>query len=358
MKKKNLTRHEFPLIEVSGSSYDMGYQHGAQIPDLIEKYLFLIERITRKSRDELCKNAVRYIPLLEKLSPAFVEEVRGLAKGAGISFEEAVVCQLRGSAAVGPDSEACTSFALTGAATKDGNTFSGQNQDMGPDMATVGIVLWLKPNNGRPRIANFTFAGQIGYHGMNSFGVAEFANAISGGKPYESTGKRQPAINHYPIKRLMLEMKSVEECIHLYKTNPVNGPANSIMCDGAGNIADLEIRPGGVIAEFKDEYPNFIGHANHYVTAEFGDPQRDDTDSSSYNRHRRLHELVKENWGNITVDTIKKILSDHEGDPRGICAHGLNDSYTIAGYIADVEERVLHIRRGSGCLGTWTEYEV
>ena len=29
----------FPLIEVSGSPYEMGYQHGAQAADLVKKYL-------------------------------------------------------------------------------------------------------------------------------------------------------------------------------------------------------------------------------------------------------------------------------------------------------------------------------
>ena len=85
--------HTFPLIEVEGSSYEMGYQHGAQAAGLVQRYLRWIDRLTGMSRDTLCRNAMGFWPLMERLSPAFSEEVRGLADGAGISLEEAVLCQ-------------------------------------------------------------------------------------------------------------------------------------------------------------------------------------------------------------------------------------------------------------------------
>ena len=89
------TGHTFPVVEVSGSAYEMGYQHGTQAADLVRRYLLLIERLTKLSRDRLCRNAMAFLPRMEALSPAFVAEVRGLADGAGISFEEAVLCQAR-----------------------------------------------------------------------------------------------------------------------------------------------------------------------------------------------------------------------------------------------------------------------
>lgn len=84
--------HTFPLIEVSGDSYQMGYQHGAQTTDLIRKYMLWIERLTGMSKNILCQNAMAFLPIISDLSLAFVEEVRGLAEGARISFEEAMLC--------------------------------------------------------------------------------------------------------------------------------------------------------------------------------------------------------------------------------------------------------------------------
>ena len=71
-------------VEVAGDAYELGYQHGAQASGLIERYLLWIERLTGQPRDVLCGRALAFLPYMERLSPAFVTEVRGLAKGAGI----------------------------------------------------------------------------------------------------------------------------------------------------------------------------------------------------------------------------------------------------------------------------------
>ena len=83
-----MAEHTFPLIEVSGVSYQMG----AQTADLIRKYMLWIERLTGMSKNILCQNAMVFLPIISDLSPTFVEEVRGLAEGARISFEEAMLC--------------------------------------------------------------------------------------------------------------------------------------------------------------------------------------------------------------------------------------------------------------------------
>ena len=177
MDNAMIAGHTFPFIEVSGTAYDMGYQHGKQAIDLVHKYLLWIEKLTGKPRDELCQNARAFHPLIENLSPPLMEEIHGLADGAGISFDEALLCQARGEAACVPP-EGCTAFALTGSATADGYPLAGQNQDLAPEYADVAILLHVCPSDGRPRALLFTFAGQLGYSGMNQYGLAHFANAL------------------------------------------------------------------------------------------------------------------------------------------------------------------------------------
>ena len=186
--------NQFPLIEVSGSPYEMGYQHGAQATDLVKKYLTWIEKLTRISRDILCRNAMVFLPSIETLSSDLVEEIKGLADGADISFEEAVLCQARAEASRKPDG-GCTAFALTGTATANGKTLAGQNQDLEPEYADIAILLRVKPNGNKPRALMFTFAGQLGYSGMNQYGVAHFANAL-----YDF--QWQFGLPHYPLKRI------------------------------------------------------------------------------------------------------------------------------------------------------------
>lgn len=340
--------HAFPLIEVEGSSYEMGYGHGAQAAGLVQRYLRWIERLTGMDRDTLCRNAMGFWPLLEHMSPAFSEEVRGLAAGAGISLEEAVLCQARGEAArmtVG----ACTAFALTRSATADGSTLAGQNQDLEPEYADVAILLRVRPGDGRPRALMFTFAGQLGYSGMNEHGVAHFANAL-----YGCTWRM--GLPHYPIKRLILEQSTVEDCVGVLSRHRTCSAANLVLCDGQGRIDTVEIRPEG-IARYRDAHPDASLHTNHYLTPAFAEHETGYLPDSCP-RLDRIRQLVRARWGTIDVDAIKGILADHENDPGGICRHGAVGMHSISGYIADPGKRILHVRRGHGCLGTWKEYEV
>lgn len=339
--------HTFPLLEVHGSAYEMGRQHGEQAAGLIQRYLLLIERITGQPRDLLCRHALRFLPLMRALSEAFVTEVRGLADGAGISFEEALLCQVRAEA--GNAWEGCTAFALRGEATKDGRVLVGQNQDLPPEFGDVSILLRIRPNDGRPRALLYTFAGQLGYFGMNAHGVANYANAL-----YDF--RWQPGLAHYPLKRAILEQRTVQDCVALFQEHRVCSAANTILCDGQGQILSLEIRPEGV-ALYAGEHPDAIIHTNHYLSAEFR-PLEGGSLPDSLARYRRMSELVRAHWGQITVKTLQTFLADHEGDPAGICRHGAVSMHTTSGHIAEPEKGLLHIRRGHGCLGSWETYEV
>lgn len=83
----------FPLIEAAGSADEMGYEHGRQARELIARYLLWIDRIARLPREVLFANALAYLAGAQAVSPALVDQVRGPARGAGISLEEALLCQ-------------------------------------------------------------------------------------------------------------------------------------------------------------------------------------------------------------------------------------------------------------------------
>ena len=74
----------------------------------------------------------------------------------------------------------------------------------------MAILLHVKPTDGRPRALIFTFAGQLGYAGMNQHGLAHFANAL-----YDC--QWHFGLPHYPLKRVMLEQPNLEGCIKLLK---------------------------------------------------------------------------------------------------------------------------------------------
>lgn len=338
---------KYPVVEAAGSSRRMGQAHGEQARPLIDRYLAAIERWCGLDRDALGIRARSFLPLLENFSIDFVEEVRGLAEGARIPLDHALLCQVRLEAMRA--AEGCSAFAITAGATVDGRTLAGQNQDLEPEYDSVGIILRLRPDDGRPRATCFTFAGQLGYAGMNEYGVANFANALF-------NHAWRPGLPFYPLRRGFLECRSVAECTGLARRWHACSAANFVFCDGAGGIADVEIR-GADVVEYRGSLTDARLHTNHYLTDGFRGFE-DGTSTDSPCRLDRLATLMQAGWGAWDVEPLKHLLADHAGAPAGICRHGAGGTHSIAGYIADPSRGVLHVRRGHGCTGVWTAYDV
>jgi len=338
----------FPLIEVAGSAYQLGFQHGAQAADLVRRYLQLIERLTGLSRQTLTHNALSLLPAIEKLSPLLVQEIHGLADGAGISFEEAVLCQVRTEAAH-VTAEGCTLFAVRGSATADGQLLAGQNLDLEQEYAETAILLRVRPDDGRPAALLFTFAGQLGYSGMNEYGLAHFNASL-----YDYQWR--PGVSRQALRRVLLEKRTVPEGIDLLAQQRTCSAASLMLCDGQGRLASVEARPEG-IALHTDVHPDCLLHTNHYLTPEFAGYESGSL-PDSFARLARLRALIAESWGTITTETLKDILADHAGYPGSICRHGTRNWHSIAGYIAEPAKGLLHVRRGYGCQGAWQTYSV
>ena len=71
-----------------------------------------------------------FLPLIENFDPHAIEFIEGMAAGASISFEEAMMIRAAGELMffyAGKIPGLCISFAATGKAIKNGKTFLGQN---------------------------------------------------------------------------------------------------------------------------------------------------------------------------------------------------------------------------------------
>jgi isopenicillin-N N-acyltransferase-like protein len=231
---------------------------------------------------------------------------------------------------------------------------------MSQEQEEVAIVLHLRPSDG-PQILMWTFAGHLGYHGMNSHGIAHFANALGGGPAWRQ------ALPHYPVKRRILEQQSFDDVLHLLKTTPVCSSGNYVLSAPVSlrgdnqtlDVYDLEVTPEGFAlfrapdASSDDE---FLVHTNHFISLRF---RTSDTDArslpDSFQRLPRIRTLVKEKQGSITLDDMKRIMSDHANHPASICRH-TDDMKTVASLIAEPEHGRLHVSAGNPCEGSWAAY--
>jgi len=107
-------------------------------------------------------------PAVETIAPHWIDELQGLAHGAGIHFDEALALQLRPGAGGLP--EGCTSFAAVGSATTDRQTICGQNRDLGEPYLHRMFLAAFRPTHG-PHILMHCVPGEIGGVGLNFKGV-------------------------------------------------------------------------------------------------------------------------------------------------------------------------------------------
>ncbi len=88
----------FPLIEISGAPRERGRQYGRQAAERIVKGVsYYSAQIQKLGLDQPKLAAVirDYLPVMEGFDAAHVEEMRGIAEGAGIPFEDVVLFNAR-----------------------------------------------------------------------------------------------------------------------------------------------------------------------------------------------------------------------------------------------------------------------
>src|SRR5262245_31829937 len=115
MKMKNSSR--FPQLEVSGTPREMGRQIGEaaceQVRQFCEIALQQVNRTVRVSRATAERIAKASVAFAESYSLEMVEELRGIAEAARVSFDDVMLLQVRNQ--LQPDSDAgCTSLAMSG----------------------------------------------------------------------------------------------------------------------------------------------------------------------------------------------------------------------------------------------------
>ena len=200
---------EYPLYKARGTHRELGRQHGEQASRQIRAHIEMMRARPKRSDQQFKRSVAKFQPMFEGYCPHLLDEMRGLAEGAGVTLEEAMACSIRGELAGAP-TEGCTAYAIGPGGTTGHAPLAGQNADMGSQMIPLAYILHLQPQN-KPEVLIWTFGGMLGYHGMNSAGVAHFSNALSGGP------RNQFGMPEYVYERLMLECSTTEQVIDVLR---------------------------------------------------------------------------------------------------------------------------------------------
>jgi isopenicillin-N N-acyltransferase like protein len=320
----------FPLIDLSGSPRERGRTHGQVAADRLRRGVKMYsESLLKNGVDwkELEHRAERLVPQVETFDPAYLEEMRGIAEGAGEPFAAVMLMNARTEMVAAsrkqhvekhfPDG--CTAALVLPEASADGNLLHGQNWDWRAECAETGVVLRIRRDDG-PDILTFTEAGGLARSGLNSAGIGLTANALECDRDYQ----RGPGVPLPFVRRKVLESAHLAQAVHTIVATPKLGSNHMAVSQatgrGAGEAFGFECAPDETFWLAPDR--GLYVHANHWIAdssrAKVKDTGLAETPCSIY-RDKRVREQLSPKCGKLTLDDLRQAFFDDWGAPWSVC---------------------------------------
>jgi isopenicillin-N N-acyltransferase-like protein len=340
-----------PLIDTGGTPYEIGYDVGKTVRDQIQTAAASSRAEFARAGDARVADRIsEFVAATEQSAPELIEEMRGMAEGSGVSFVELFV--MNASAELHQTAgrfEECTVVGITEHGTADGNVLLAHNEDATAGWGDLAYIIRAKPNDA-PEFAAFTYAGLLLHQGVNSAGLGSVGNAL-----YARDAK--VGIPKLLLYRRAIAQSAIEQAIRAVSTTDRAYGNNHLLATADGDIYDVEVT--GTAWALLHAGNRFLAHANHLVDPCRVHLDREEDLLNSRLRMHRVERLVDEQFGDITVDSLKVIMADHANYPRSICKHHHPESDldygTIGSVVIDVTNRTLWACSGNPCRGEWRE---
>jgi isopenicillin-N N-acyltransferase-like protein len=247
-----------PFVRAAGDPFEVGRLHGAaraaDLHDFLDDGLCRLDRLTQApvSLESLRSALDAYDAEITAETPALAQEIRGLADGAGIGIDEALVLQLRreimGYQKV-PTMGDCTTYARSG-----GSPVLAQTVDLNGDLDDQLTVLDVTLTGSSRRALVLSFGGLLGYLGLNSDGLAVGLNLVLG-------GDWRPGLPPYLAIRHLLDTASgVDEAVSILRGLRLASSRSLTLCDTTKTVY-VEILGDDVHVV---ETPEPV-HTNHFL---------------------------------------------------------------------------------------------
>lgn len=260
------------VVDLAGTYFEIGAQHGVAHRQRIHDFL----------ADDLARiNALLYQPVtLEALAPRLrtyweyiasclpdaADELRGIAAGAEISLDEALVLQLRRELVgyqkirradgrkISVASGDCTTFGRV----EPAGSVLGQTVDLNGHMTRELTVLRIRHARRDHRTLLLSFTGLLGYLGMNSHGLAVGLNLVL-------AGEWRPGIPGYmAIRHLLDRATSVDQALQLLDMLPLASSRALMLCDARRLVVVELMTDDKRIIEGPE-----LAHTNHFLHPDF-----------------------------------------------------------------------------------------
>jgi Acyl-coenzyme A:6-aminopenicillanic acid acyl-transferase len=333
------TTAAIPFVRVDGDPFERGRQHGEARAGAMRA--FLDDGLCRLNRvlpravtmESLRPALAAYEAEIAAATPLLAEEMRGLAAGAGITVEEAVLLQARreimGYQRI-PTRGDCTTYALAGA-----DPVLAQTIDLNGDLDDQLCVLDVGAPGSARRSLVLSFAGLLGYLGVNSDGLAIGLNLVLG-------GEWRPGLPPYlAIRHLLDTASTVDEAVDVLRSLRLASSRSLSFCDGTraayAEILGDEVR---VVEEGESV------HTNHFL-----DPDLAPNDELNVFARNYSVQRLDTCRARLTALPAGAGVEDHFAllSAPPICVEGNGDirrERTVAAVVMRPDRGELHVRPG------------
>ena len=340
----------FELTTITGAPRERGRQYGKQLAAGIDEFLSreIYQAFTDKphSRDGMLKYAAACMKEVKALSPALLEEVEGIAEGAGKSPEELVLMSLHEELyhrSPLPMHGHCTAVAAGPPITADGHTYVGQTWDWMQSVAGMSSALLVKREEG-PSLLAYGFPGLWCGAGLNSAGIALCWTSAALGDGKQGAGPRV-GIPSYLLLTHLLYQESLKDVISEAKRAKQAGWFTFVLADGEGNLLNLEGSPEKLAVET---------HRGSLVRVLYGSRQMtatpDDQPVKFHARCQLMYDHLAGSQGKIDRTWLQECFADEK---RGICV----GSATIDMMVYDCTAREAFLSRGPNYGTAWRKFD-
>lgn len=332
-------QHSPPYVDVGRTSHlGLGLAIGEHLRESVraqcEKSIGLF--LTYASRAALLSVAGRIVSHGSRVFPQYIEELRGMAGGAGVDFhdlvltctEESVMNTLR---------ERCTTIAVA----QGGEVLLGHNEDWAPGYEDGLYVIQAEVPDGRAFLS-LAYTGSLpgSSVALNSDGIAFSGNSI--------LNSHQQGLPKNLILRSQIEAQTLEEFVDLATVEPRTIPNNTMAVDRTGRIVNIELALHDHAVHYVDG--GCAVHTNHVLSEEL---KHLDTVERPCSKARRKTAKEMLSTAEPNKDLVKRILRSHERWPYSVCLHARSNDYdeahTVASAVVDLSAMSMSVTKGPPC---------
>jgi len=354
-----MQENRLPLIEIRGSPQERGRHQGegarTQILRALSRYCEVIPKAIGLEWEAAQREARKFLPYAEEAFPQFVAELRGIAEGAQVPFEEVWTLNCyEGLTDIPQQVWGCTSMVARDDQTANGHVLMAHNEDWNSVDKDNAYLVHAVPDDGPPFIG-MTYGPLLVNIGLNAEGIAVAIDSV-----YPTDGR--VGIPRILCSRAVLQARTIGQAIRASVVKLRAGGYSYLLGDPNGEIYCVESSATTHDLIYGDD--GWLVHTNCYMSPKMKLIEEPGTYSSSNVRLNRARRLLRNQLGSVTVESLQQILRDHVNFPNSICVHDSPEEpphereMTLVSLVMDLTDRVVWAAPGPPCEHEYLAYRM